>query len=88
MPALRGKPIPPGGVSDVILMKSNFGVEGKNLSHFKNSPEWKAVLVKLYAKSKGSQFALLGEWLVTRTVDFKEPEPIGPEKKEEKLRPQ
>ena len=81
MPALRGKPIPPGEVSDVILMKSNFGVEGKNLSHFKKSPQWKSVLVKLFAKSKGSQFALLGEWLVSRTTDFKEPEPIGPEKK-------
>ena len=85
MPAVRGKPIHAGEVSDVILMKCNFGVEGRNLSHFKDNPHWKKVIVKLFAKSKGSQYALLGEWEVSRNIDFKEPEPIGPEKKEEKL---
>jgi hypothetical protein len=32
--------------------------------------------VKLFARSKGSQFVLIGEWDVSRTIDFKEPEPV------------
>jgi len=84
MPGLPGKPIPPGGVSDVIFMRSSLGVEGKSVSHFRNSPHWKPTLVKLFARSKGSHYVLLGEWAVSRKIDFKEPEPYPP-KKEEKL---
>ncbi len=84
MPGLPGEPIPPGGVSDVIFIRSSLGVEGKNLSHFKSSPHWKPTVVKLFARAEGSHYALLGEWAVSRNIDFKEPEPYPP-KKEKKL---
>lgn len=84
LPSLPGEPIPPGGVSDVILMKSRLGVEGKSISHFRNNPYWKTAAVKLFVRSKGSRFVFLGEWDVSRKIDFKEPEPYPP-KKEKKL---
>ncbi len=84
LPGLPGEPIPPGGVSDVILMKCRLGVEGKSVSHFRNSPAWQTALVKLFVRSKGSRFILIGEWEVSRKIDFKEPAPYPP-KKEEKL---
>lgn len=82
--AFGRKPLKPGEVSDEIFMKSNFGVEGNNLSHFKNNPAWKPVSVKLFIKLKGSRYALLGEWDVSREIDFTEPEPVGAYKKEKK----
>ncbi len=85
--AIRGDPILPGDTSDTILLKSNYGVEGKSLDSFKDNPHWKIVLVKLFAQSKGSQYVLLGEWEVSREIDFKEPEPIGMEEKKEKKTP-
>jgi len=84
LPSLPGEPIPPGGVSDVILMKSRLGVEGKSISNFRNNPYWKTAAVKLFVRSKGSRFVFLGEWDVSRKIDFKEPEPYPP-KKEKKL---
>jgi hypothetical protein len=84
LPGVPGGSIPPGETSDTILLKSSLGVEGKSVSHFRNSPYWKTALVKLYVQSKGSRFALLGEWEVSRKIDFKEPQPYPP-KKEEKL---
>ncbi len=80
--AFGRNPLRPGEVSDEIFMKSNFGVEGKNLAHFKNNPAWKPVTVKLFVKVKGSRYALLGEWDISREIDFKEPEPVGAYKKE------
>lgn len=74
--AVRGKAIPAGDVSDVITLKSNFGVEGKSVESIRNNPQWKPVGVRLFARSKGSQFVLIGEWDVSRTIDFKEPEPV------------
>lgn len=74
--AIRGKAIPPGGTSDVITLKSNFGVEGKGVESIRNNPQWRPTGVRLFARSKGSQFVLLGEWDVSRTIDFKEPEPV------------
>jgi len=74
--AIRGKPIMPGDTSDVITLKSNFGVEGKGVESIRSNPQWKPVGVKLFARSKGSQFVLIGEWDVSRTIDFKEPEPV------------
>ncbi len=82
--AIRGKPIMPGELSERILLKSNYGVEGKSLSSFHNNPHWKLVIVKLFVQSKGSQYVLLGEWEVSRKIDFKEPEPVGKIKKENK----
>jgi hypothetical protein len=81
---IRGTPVKPGELSPTISMKSNFGVEGKTLDSIKNNPAWKTTYVKLFAQSKGSQFVLLGEWEVSRTIDFKEPEPVGTESKEKK----
>ncbi len=82
--AFGKKPLLPGEVSDEIVMKSNFGVEGKNLAHFKNNPAWKPVTLKLFIKIKGSRYALLGEWDVSQEIDFEEPEPVGAYKTEKK----
>ncbi|MGB6866930.1 MAG: hypothetical protein WBE11_14685, partial [Candidatus Aminicenantaceae bacterium] len=43
--AIRNDPIPPGEKSDVITLKSNYGVEGKSLATFEDNPHWKTVLV-------------------------------------------
>lgn len=84
--AIRGKAIDPGETSDVIMLKSNYGVEGKSLNTFKSNPQWKVVVCKLFASSKGSQYILLGEYEISRTIDFKEDENVGmePEDKREK----
>lgn len=76
--AIRKKPVMPGEVSPVITLKSNFGVEGKTLDSFKNNPYWKPVVVRLFARSLGSEFVLLGEWEVSKTIDFKEDQAITP----------
>ncbi len=81
--AIRNEPIPPGGLSDPILLKSNYGVEGKTLASFKDNPHWKTVIVKLFVQSRGSQYAELGQWEISRKIDFKEPEPVGIKKKKE-----
>jgi hypothetical protein len=82
--AIRKDPVSPGGLSPALSQKSNFGVEGKNLESFKLTIGWKTYYVKLFAQWKGSRPVLLGEWPVSRTIDFKEPEPVhmGKEKKE------
>jgi hypothetical protein len=82
--AIRKEPVMPGQLSKVISLKSNFGVEGRNLASFKDNPEWKPVICRLFIQSKGSPHVLLGEYDVSRTIDFKEPEPVGMEKKEER----
>ena len=83
--AIRGEPLMPGETSDSIILKSTHGVDGQNLEHFKSSPffQSKTVDVKVFAKSQGSQYIPLGEWEVSKNIDFKEPEPLGekPEKK-------
>jgi hypothetical protein len=76
MAAIRGQGVPPGEKSPVITLKSNFGREGKNLESFANNPYWTPVEVKLFARSKGSQFILLGQWDVSKDIDFKPPEPV------------
>ena len=74
--AIRGKAVAPGETSDIIALKSNFGVEGRTVKSIEENPMWKPVIVKIFARSKGSQFVLLGEYDVSRTIDFKEPEPV------------
>jgi hypothetical protein len=81
--AIRKDPIPPGETSQAITLKSNFGVEGKALAQFKDNPQWKTVICRLFIQSKGSVHVLLGEYEISREIDFKEPEPVGTEKKEE-----
>jgi hypothetical protein len=80
--AIRSEPVPPGEKSDVIILKSNYGVEGKSLATFKDNPHWKTVMVRLFAQSKGSQFLPLGEYEISRRIDFVEPEPVGMDEKE------
>jgi hypothetical protein len=77
--AIRGKAIPPGETSDSIVLKSNLGVEGKNLAGIRDNPHWKPAFVRLFA-IKGPRPVLLGVWDVSREIDFKEPEPVGPKK--------
>jgi hypothetical protein len=84
MPTIRGKALMPREVSDAFLLKSTNGVEGKNLNDIKYNPEWKTAYAKLFVQSRGSRYVLLGEWKISRDIDFKEPEPYPPTKKEEK----
>lgn len=81
--AIRKEPIMPGETSQVIILKSNFGVEGKSLASFKDNPQWKPMVCRLFIQSKGSPHVLLGEYEISREIDFKEPEPVGVEKKDE-----
>jgi hypothetical protein len=79
--AIRKNPIPPGEVSEEITLTCNYGVEGRNLAHFKVFPQQLDYDVLLYAQFKGSRHALLGEWKVSGTIDFKEDEPVHQEGK-------
>jgi len=76
--AIRKSPISPGETSQVIMLKSNYGVEGKTVESFKDNPYWKTVTVKLFARSKGSDYALLGEYEVSKMIDFKEDQTVTP----------
>jgi hypothetical protein len=78
--AIRGKAVPPGEKSDVITMKSNLGVDGKDLPNIRDNPAWKQAEVRLFAQSKGTQPVLIGVYDVSRFIDFKEPEPVEPKK--------
>lgn len=80
MAAIRGQAVPPGETSPVITLKSNLGVDGKNLAGIRDNPAWKQAEVRLFASSKGSMPVLLGVFDVSRDIDFKEPEPVGPKK--------
>jgi hypothetical protein len=80
--ALRGKIVMPGESSEIITLKSNFGVEGKTVASFKDNVQWKPTEVKIFARSKGSQFVLLGEWDISRTIDFVEPAPVDIKKED------
>jgi hypothetical protein len=78
--AIRGKAVPPGGTSEAIVLKSNLGVDGKNLAGIRDNPQWKQAQVRLFAVSRGSTPVLLGVFDVSRDIDFKEPEPVGDQK--------
>ena len=78
--AIRSKAVQPGATSDLIVLKSNLGVEGKNLAGIRDNPQWKQAFVRLFAISKGSHPVPIGIYDVSRTIDFKEPEPVGPKK--------
>lgn len=87
MAAIRSVPVLPGEKSEAILLKCNYGVEGKSINDFKTNPGWQTAAVKLFARSKGSPYVPVGEWDVSRKIDFKEPEEVGEKpaiKKEEK----
>jgi hypothetical protein len=84
---IHGKPLMPGETSEVITLQSNFGVEGDNVNHFKNNPEWKTAEVRIFAKSKGAQYVLLDEYTISKKINFKEPEPVGMDEEEKKKNP-
>jgi len=85
--AIRGEPLMPGDTSETILLKSTHGIDGQNLEHFKSSPffQSKVVDVKVFAKSQGSQYIPVGEWEVSKNIDFKEPEAYEPETEKKKI---
>ena len=74
---ISGKAVQPGETSETIRMQSFIGCEGKNLAHFKNNPAWNTADVKIFIKSKGSQYILIGEYTISKKINFKEPEPVG-----------
>ena len=84
--AIRGEPLMPGKTSEPILLKSTHGIDGQNLEHFKSSPffQSKIVDVKVFAKSQGSQYIPVGEWEVSKNIDFIEPEPDDMEREKKK----
>jgi len=82
--AIRKESIPPGELSEVITLKSNYGVEGKTVHSFENNPHWRIAFVRLFASSRGSQFAQLGEWEVSKKIGFKEPESVHMGEKDKK----
>ena len=83
--AIRGEPVMSGELSKVILLKSNYGVEGTSLNAIKSNPHWKTYFVELFVLSKGSQHVPLGEWDISKKIDFKEPEPFPPPQKKKEL---
>jgi len=78
---IRGEAVMPGDLSNTITLQSFQGVEGQNLAHFKNNPAWKIVKVKIYVKSTGAEYVPISEFDISKTINFKEPEPVGMEPK-------
>ncbi len=74
--AIRGDGVPPGGTSETIVLKSNYGVDGRDLANVRANLEVKPADVRLFARSRGSEFVLLGVWDLSLDLDFKEPGPI------------
>jgi hypothetical protein len=74
---IGGDPVLPGETSQIISLQSFQGVEGENLAHFKDNPAWQIAEVRIFLKSKGSQFIPVGEYKVSRKINFAEPEPVG-----------
>lgn len=79
--AIRKEPIPPGGLSEVLVLKSNYGRTGRNLDNFKMFPSELDYDVKIFAQFKGSRHSLLGEWKMSHDIDFKEDQPVHMEGK-------
>jgi hypothetical protein len=74
--AIRRKAVLPGETSDLITLRSNFGVDGRNLNSFKDNPRWRIVVARLFASSRGSQPIALGDFQISQRIDFKEPEAV------------
>jgi hypothetical protein len=80
--AIRGKAVASGEKSEVIALKSNFGVDGKDLKSIQDNPGWKQAEVRLFAQSKGTQPVLIGVYDVSRFIDFKEDAVVEPRKED------
>lgn len=64
------KPLPPGQVSDEIFVKGFFGYRATSKPAFiKNMANWKAVKVKIYAKTKNSGQVLLGSFPIQKKIE-------------------
>jgi hypothetical protein len=64
------QPLPPGQVSDEIFVKGFFGFRATSKPAFiKNMASWKAVKVKIYAKSKNSGQVLLGSFPIEKKIE-------------------
>ena len=83
---IGSKAVQPGETSDTISLQSFQGVEGKNIKDFKTNPGWRSVEVKVFIKHKGSQYILIGQYEISKKINFSEPAPLEPpeaKKKEE-----
>jgi len=76
---IGGQAVNPGELSETISLQSFQGVEGDNLAHFQNNPHWKIAEAKIFVKSKGSQYVQVGEYKISRRINFEEPEDVGTE---------
>jgi hypothetical protein len=73
---IRDQPILPGADGPVVVLKSNFGREGRNLEQFKLYPAELRYDVRIYAQYGGSRPSLLGEFPVSGDIDFKADAPV------------
>ncbi|MHB8055940.1 MAG: hypothetical protein ACYDH3_11905 [Candidatus Aminicenantales bacterium] len=69
---VRGEGLGPGQTTPPIVMKSNFGVAGTNLESFKINPQWRTYYVKMFVQMGGPRHVPMGEWRVSRRIDFQE----------------
>ena len=74
--AVRGEGLAPGATSPPITLKSNFGVAGKTLDSFKANPHWKSYYVKLFVQMGGPRHISMGEYPVSRQIDFQEDQAV------------
>jgi len=79
--AVRSEGLAPGATSPLITMTSNFGVAGTNLESFKINPEWRTYYVKLFIQMGGPRHVPMGEFRVSRQIDFQEDKAVHQEKK-------
>ncbi|MCU0276107.1 MAG: hypothetical protein MUF02_04515 [Acidobacteria bacterium] len=64
------KPLPPGQISDEISVKGFYGYRATSKPAFiKNMANWKAVKVKIYAKTKNSGQVLLGVFPIQKKIE-------------------
>jgi hypothetical protein len=82
----RKERVLPAEPSQVITLKRNFGVEGKSLASFEDTPQWKPVICRLFIQSKGSPHILLGEFYISREIEFNSPSPWASKRRTKKKR--
>lgn len=64
------EPLAPGQESGDIFIKSFYGYTASSKEAFiKNSQEWKKVKAKIFAKSKGSEYVLLGTYPIDQAIE-------------------
>lgn len=63
------KPLQPNQTSERIVLKSNYGYRASSKSAFINNPGWKSTIVDLYVRSKGSGFAYIGRYDISKKIE-------------------